>query len=85
MSALAAVVNSFEVFLVFAIGMRLRLSGAIALAGSLVPPLLPLFTARLTLAYFPALVGHAIERVLFRHAAAYWRYRSSMWATPAWL
>jgi hypothetical protein len=60
-SVLAAVVNSFEAFLVFAIGMRLRLSSAIALAGSLVPPLLPLFTARLTLAYFPALVGHAID------------------------
>jgi hypothetical protein len=60
-SVLAAVVNSFEVFLVFAIGMRLRLPSAIALAGSLAPPLLPLFIARLTLAYFPALVGHAID------------------------
>jgi hypothetical protein len=60
-SVLGAAANSLEVFLVFAIGMRLRLSSAVALAGSLVPPLLPLFLARLTLAYFPALVGHALD------------------------
>jgi hypothetical protein len=60
-SVLGAAVNSLEVFLVFAIGMRLRLSQGIALAGALVPPLLPLFLARLTLAYFPALVGHALD------------------------
>jgi hypothetical protein len=60
-SALGAAVNSLEVFFVYAIGRRLRLSHAVSLAGSLAAPLLPLFLARLTLAYFPALLGHAVD------------------------
>ena len=63
-SLLAAVVNSFEVFLVYAIGRRLRLPAAVAVAGAAAPVLLPLFMARLTLAYFPAMVGHAVDALV---------------------
>jgi hypothetical protein len=60
-SLLGAAVNSLEVFLVYGIGRRLRLSPTIALAGALAAPLLPLFMVRLTLAYFPAMMGHAVD------------------------
>jgi hypothetical protein len=60
-SVLAAAVNSLEALLVFGIARRLRFSPALAVAGALAHPLLPLFLARLTLAYFPALVGHFVD------------------------
>lgn len=63
-SVLASGVNALEVFLVFGIGRRLALPSPVALAGAMVPPLLPLFLARLTLAYFPALVGHALDALV---------------------
>ncbi len=63
-SLLAAVVNSLEAWVVFGIARRLRAGTGASLvaAGALV--LLPIFTARLTLAYFPALVGHAVDAVV---------------------
>jgi hypothetical protein len=63
-SVLAAAVNSLEALLVFGIARRLKLSAVLALAASLAHPLLPLFLARLTLAYFPALVGHFVDVVV---------------------
>jgi len=60
-SLLAAIVNSLEAWIVFGTARRLRAGtgASLAAAGALV--LLPIFTARLTLAYFPALVGHAVD------------------------
>jgi len=69
-SVLAAAVNSLEALLVYAIARRLRLSAAIALAAAAVHPLLPIFLARLTLAYFPALVGHFVDAVVILYLAA---------------
>lgn len=69
-SVLAAAVNSFEALVVYAIARRLRLSAAIALAAAAVHPLLPIFLARLTLAYFPALVGHFVDAVVILYLAA---------------
>jgi hypothetical protein len=60
----AASVNSVGVFLVFGIGRRLGSSPAVALGAAAVSATLPLFTARLGLAYFPAIVGHAFDAAL---------------------
>lgn len=60
-SVLAAAVNSLEVLLVFAIGRRLGAGVGTSLVAAAAVPLLPLFTTRLTLGYFPALVGHAMD------------------------
>ncbi len=60
-SALAAIVNSLQAWIVFGIARRLRASPAVALAAAGALVVLPIFTARLTLAYFPALVGHALD------------------------
>ena len=60
-SALGAVVNSLEAWIVFGLARRLRASTAAALAAAAALVLLPIFTARLSLAYFPALVGHAVD------------------------
>lgn len=69
-SVLAAVINSLEALLVFAIGRRLspRLSVALLAAGAV--PLLPIFITRLSLAYFPALVGHAVDAVVVLYLLA---------------
>jgi hypothetical protein len=69
-SILPAAVNSLEALLVYAIARRLRLSAAIALAAAAVHPLLPIFLARLTLAYFPALVGHFVDAVVILYLVA---------------
>ncbi len=61
MAVLPAAVNALEVLLVFAIGRRLRLSPAAAAAGAGALVLLPLFLARLSLGYFPAIVGHFFD------------------------
>lgn len=58
---LAAAVNSLEALLVFALGRRLGATAAQSLAAAATVPLLPLFTTRLSLGYFPALVGHAMD------------------------
>lgn len=63
-SLVGAIANSLEVLLVFALARRLTSSGRAALAAAAVVPVLPLFTARLALAYFPAIVGHTVDAVV---------------------
>jgi hypothetical protein len=63
-SVVAAVVNSLEAWIVFGIARRLRCPPPTALAAAAALIVLPIFTARLTLAYFPALVGHAVDAVV---------------------
>ena len=63
-SVVAAVVNSLEAWIVFGIARRLRCTAATALAAAAALVVLPIFTARLTLAYFPALVGHVVDAVV---------------------
>jgi hypothetical protein len=63
-SVLAAAVNSLEAFLVFAIARRLRAPEWTAVGAAAALAVLPLFLARLSLAYFPALVGHAVDAVV---------------------
>ncbi len=60
-SVLAAVVNALETFVVFTMARRLRLSTAVATAAAAAHTLLPIFLARLSLAYFPSLVGHTVD------------------------
>lgn len=73
-SITAATVNSLEVLLGFAIARHLGLPRAVAGAGAAVLTLLPLFMTRLSLAYFPALVGHALDAAVVLFLAA--RYSS---------
>jgi hypothetical protein len=72
-SVLAAAVNALEPLLVFGIARALGLAAGVSLGAAAVVPVLPLFLARLTLAYFPALVGHAFDTLvilyLLRHLA----------------
>jgi hypothetical protein len=63
-SVVAAVVNSLEAWIVFGFARRLRCQTTTALAAAAALVVLPIFTARLTLAYFPALVGHAVDAVV---------------------
>jgi hypothetical protein len=63
-SVLAAAVNSLEALLVFGIARRLERTPGLALAAAAAVPVLPLFLARLSLAYFPALVGHAVDALV---------------------
>ena len=63
-SLLAGVVNALELLLVFGLARSLRLSAPVGVAASAAHVVLPIFTARLSLAYFPALVGHAVDAVL---------------------
>jgi hypothetical protein len=63
-SVVAAAINSLEVLTVYATAQALKLTRTVALAACLVVPILPLFLARLTLAYFPAMSGHAVDAVL---------------------
>ena len=63
-SVTAAIVNSLETWIVFAIARRLRCATATSLAAAAALIVLPIFTARLTLAYFPALVGHAADALV---------------------
>lgn len=72
-SVLAAGINSLEALVVFALARTLGLSSTVALSSSAVVPLLPLFLARLSLAYFPALVGHAVDAVVIAFIAAHGR------------
>jgi hypothetical protein len=60
-SVLAASVNSLEALLVFGIARRLRAAIPTAIAAAAALIVLPLFLARLSLAYFPAMVGHAVD------------------------
>lgn len=63
-SVLAAAINSLEALLVFAIGRRLSPRRGVALLAAAAVPLLPIFVTRLSLAYFPALVGHAVDTLV---------------------
>lgn len=63
-SLTAATANSIEVLLVFAIARGLGLAPGAALASGWFVPLLPLFLVRLSLGYFPALVGHAVDALV---------------------
>ncbi len=63
-AVVAAAVNALEVLVVFGIARALKGTAALALASAGAVPLLPIFIARLTLAYFPALVGHAVDAVV---------------------
>ena len=63
-SVTAAIVNSLETWIVFATARRLRCATATSLAAAAALIVLPIFTARLTLAYFPALVGHAADALV---------------------
>ncbi len=70
---LAAVANSLEAFAVFAIARRLGAGAATALASAAAMPLLPIFLARLTLAYFPALFGHALDSLVILYLLTHLR------------
>lgn len=63
-SVLAAAVNSLEGFLVFALARRLRASPWTGVSAAACAAVLPLFIARLSLAYFPAMVGHAVDTIV---------------------
>jgi hypothetical protein len=63
-AVVAAAVNSLEALVIFGIARWLKAAAALALAAAAAHPLLPIFIARLTLAYFPALVGHAVDAVV---------------------
>jgi hypothetical protein len=72
-SVLAATVNSLEAFLVFGIARRLRAQASTATAAAAGLAVLPLFLARLSLAYFPAMVGHAVDAIVILYLLARWR------------
>jgi hypothetical protein len=63
-SVLAAAVNSLEVLVVFGVARRLSPAVGTALAAAAAVPVLPIFIVRLGLAYFPAIVGHAVDSVV---------------------
>lgn len=63
-SLVASVANALEVLAVFAIARRLKRSVGVALAAAACVPLLPIFIVRMSLAYFPALVGHALDALV---------------------
>jgi hypothetical protein len=63
-SLVAAVANSLEAIVVFAIARRLKRSLMVSLAAAACVPLLPIFIVRTTLAYFPALVGHSLDALV---------------------
>lgn len=63
-AVVAAAINALEVLVVFGIARGLKAAAALGLAAAAAHPLLPIFIARLTLAYFPALVGHAVDAVV---------------------
>ena len=69
-SVFAAAVNSLEAFVVFGIARRLRARAWTAVAAAAALAVLPLFLARLSLAYFPAMVGHAVDAVVILYLLA---------------
>jgi hypothetical protein len=69
-SLLGAAVNSLEALVVFGIARRLGRSAAVALASAAAVPVLPIFLVRLGLAYFPALVGHAVDAIVILYLLA---------------
>lgn len=79
-AALAGAVNALEILLIFALARALGRRPGTALAAAGVAVVLPLFTVRLSLAYFPALVGHALDAfvlwLLLRRLGTFDRWRS---------
>ncbi len=69
-SLVAAVVNAMEGLVVFGIARHLKLSARHSLAAAAAHPLLPIFLARLSLAYFPALVGHFVDALTLAYLAS---------------
>jgi hypothetical protein len=63
-AVVAAAINSLEGLVIFGIARAMHAPRAASLAAAAAHPLLPIFLARLTLAYFPALVGHAVDAVV---------------------
>lgn len=63
-SIVPAALNSLEALIAFAIAQRLRLSTLAGLGCAATLALLPLFLVRLSLAYFPALAGHAVDALV---------------------
>src|SRR5207244_1575294 len=72
-SLLAAAVNSLEALLVFGIARHLERAEGLALGAAAAVPVLPLFIARLSLAYFPALVGHGVDALVILYLVAHLR------------
>jgi len=60
-SVVAAALNAASALVVYGIARRLGLAAGTALAAAAAVPLLPLFTTRLTLAYFPAMAGQLVD------------------------
>ncbi len=69
-SVVAAGLNSMSALLVFGIARRLGLGPRIALASAAAVPLLPLFTTRLSLAYFPAMAGQFVDAAVILYLLA---------------
>jgi hypothetical protein len=69
-SLLGAAVNSGMVLLVFGIARRLKMSVAVGLLASGAAIVLPIYMARLALAYFPALVGHFMDMLVILYFLA---------------
>lgn len=72
-STLAALANSLETVVVFALARRFSPSGGAALAAAAAVPLLPIFMVRLSLAYFPAILGHFVDALLLCFLT--WRWK----------
>jgi hypothetical protein len=63
-SVLGAAVNALGALLIHALARRITGSTRAALAAAAASVLLPIFLVRLSLAYFPALVGHALDALV---------------------
>ena len=63
-AVVAAAINSLELLVIFGIARALKGTAILAVFAAGAAVLLPIFLARLTLAYFPALVGHAVDAVV---------------------
>jgi hypothetical protein len=81
-SVMAGVINGLTVLGVFALARVLKLSAWTGVAAAVASALLPLYFVRLTLAYFPALSGHAIDLVvllfLLQRASRAWATRDGL-------
>ncbi len=66
----AALVNSLQVPLVYALGRRLGYGAESSMASAAAVPLLPIFLRRLSLAYFPALLGQTFDALVLLFLAS---------------
>lgn len=69
-SVVAAVLNAASALLVFGIARRLGLRPLASLGAAAAVPLLPLFTTRLSLAYFPAMAGQFLDALVILYLLA---------------